>query len=1167
MATQPEAQATANTVMQLAFQIMNYGANSSGTANVIYITTDASYNKIDLQIMLNTGSVTLTPASEIPDPNNPPSSGGTVMYFDLSNLQLGTTQFNQLQFSADNWQFKLFPDTHEIGMTPTQDVSLSAGTSGVISIHIAKMEIDTMPAAQTAQLYMSYYNVTGITGEYSGFAVAIQPRPDVKSGNLPDAIQVGLSSNTIINSYAPPRTVSNAFQLEFSPAPNPPQVPAGADTLFTVTFVYGKSGDAYGYGALTDVTDALNIEVTKGDNADQWIVTFDKTAQSPYWTLKPPAGAPIVGTGVEAIVSFNFANIQTPYQPGPTAMLVAYKNVPGYQDGVYTLILNKVPHVIIDSLTVTPNPAYFQSVQGQEQASVTVEWATRYDTSRLLTQNSQTIPLQPNQTQLPVTLSTDATNFTLTAYGQGGTQNIDVLNVSATVLPVINSFAGAPTEIFAGQQSQGVTLFWAVDTPGQVSISSSADPVHSQTSSAQNNLTQTVSQPQMFTLKPVIQENVLTLTRNLVISAFNLSPQNYTLTGAMSGAAASPSAPFAAFTNPSGNQVIIVDTVEYSQLTAVSVGKSPGAIAFSQDGSLMVTANTGDNTVSIVQVSIENGVPSFNSLGNVAVGGAPQQLFITPNKQYIYVTVDPGSGSAGQLVALKASNNSYTLDTQVAVGKAPRGLAVMPSGARIFVANSADDTISIIGVQGDTFTTLTPIENVTGTPTGLAMTPNGNLLLATCAGSNSVVAFSGTNPTTGSRQTLTVGKQPSQIAVTPTGAYAFVSNQGDGTVSLINCSGATFQASVLGQPVSVGATPIGVAVSPDGLVVLVADGSGFSIVSLQIYGAAQVINNVFNQPTDVVAAPDGSSALVWHDAMLTISGQQPTGAVCYAIASGSINEILGGVAIVQCVFHPSPSAHQAFAVDANGAYFYVIDTTNPESPTSKTQPLNGAFAPIAIAVSGDGQHLFIISADQSLKYTLFVLELAGGSWTQPQSIELYQGKIPGQVWLQATPDASTVLIIDGASNVFKALTWNTDKQQYQVADTSIQINNPVALTILPDGSKAFVVGRSTPSTITVIDIPTLQAETLSLIQNFVNLQGLVSAPDGRRLYGTDLSAGALRIFDPASLRILQTLPLAANISQSAQGAAGVAIAPDASRIFAVSTVSGTLSIFQQVPMF
>ena len=369
---------------------------------------------------------------------------------------------------------------------------------------------------------------------------------------------------------------------------------------------------------------------------------------------------------------------------------------------------------------------------------------------------------------------------------------------------------------------------------------------------------------------------------------------------------------------------------------------------------------------------------------------------------------------------------------------------------------------------------------------------------------------------------------------------------------------------MLGQPISVGTNPNGVTVSPDGLMVLVANSTGISVVTLQIYSAAQVVSGVVAQPTDVAAAPDASAALVWHNAMLSGAA---TGASWYSIASETPTPILDEVPIVQCVFHPDPSAHQAFAVANNGPVLYIIDTSNPESVTSTEQQLTGGgVAAAAIAVSGDGQRLFVVAPDINLEYSLVVLEFVSGAWTQQPSIQLYQGKTFSQVWMQATPDGKTILVIDGANSAFKAITWNATDQKYEIVTTTIQISDPVALTILPDGSKAYVVGRATPSTITVIDIATLNAETLSLVQNFVNLQGLVASPDGRRLFGTDLSAGAVRVFDPASLRILQTLPLAANVSQQGQGAAGLTITPDASRIFAVSTDSGTMSIFQQVPM-
>jgi hypothetical protein len=57
--------------------------------------------------------------------------------------------------------------------------------------------------------------------------------------------------------------------------------------------------------------------------------------------------AVIGGTGAQLIVAIKFSNVETALQPGPTAMPIAYANVPGYRDGTFALVLNKVAHASI----------------------------------------------------------------------------------------------------------------------------------------------------------------------------------------------------------------------------------------------------------------------------------------------------------------------------------------------------------------------------------------------------------------------------------------------------------------------------------------------------------------------------------------------------------------------------------------------------------------------------------------------------------------------------------------------------------------------------------------------------------------------------------------------------------------------------------------------------
>lgn len=322
-----------------------------------------------MQIALTSGSTWLEPGT-IPDPFNPPAEGTTI-YLDLSMLGLPASAWDQMTFQGAGWRFEKFAGLGMVGMTPSQaPIPLSYGTA--IPIEIRGLVVADEPQAPQVQAYVSYYNIPGVDGTYSTFAVALLTRSDEQERDLATAIRASLGADGIVNTPSPPLMAANEFALHFTNLGR--QVLAGDDTSFSVTFVYGASGDPYGFGALTDVTRANEIVVTAGDNAEGWAITPDRNRQEISWTLLPPAGEPIVGTGSRSVVSIGFTNVVTAYQPGPTVMLVSYQNVPGYRDGTYTLLLNKIQHVEIHSLEVTPDITHF-SADGS--ADVVVRWQGR----------------------------------------------------------------------------------------------------------------------------------------------------------------------------------------------------------------------------------------------------------------------------------------------------------------------------------------------------------------------------------------------------------------------------------------------------------------------------------------------------------------------------------------------------------------------------------------------------------------------------------------------------------------------------------------------------------------------------------------------------------------------------------------------------------------------
>lgn len=1154
---------------QLGAQFVNYGSGASGVPDVVFVAQDTTTNKIDLVLSIDAGSSMLVAGDVVAPEQLPPTGDQTLLYLDLSALGLTDAAWQSLAPNAKGWNCKVFAGDQVVGLAPSASGTVLASGSP-IAIHLEKLELDKAPSSPQPQLSVTYFNVPGVTtgnvSREAPFGVVAQNPPSGKA-DLTKDLAVSLVSNVVVNSVGAKRTLENTLTLEFARTSSGLAARAGPDTVFTVGFVYGNAKDPQGYGALTDVDHAKLIVPVKGDNVDKWVATPYLQAESPYWTLQPQDRMPIAGTGASAVSSWNFTNVATPYQAGPTVMLISYTGVPDYEDGAYSLVLNKVAHVVINGFSVDPNPTYLHD----GKAKVDVRWDVEYATKLVLTQNFDQRDVTDYPTGLPVDLAALTTAFTLTADGPGAdVDNSDYANTLAIALPVINSFRGAPTEIYSGSGQHDVDLFWAVDTTGKVALTSSSGQTGG-TFGATDGTSLTVAKPQMLTVAPVTEPGVVAPSRNLVVGGFAPTTATHAAGAATSGAAASPSAPFVAVVDPAGKRVIALDTVQFSEITSVGVGAAPVGVVFSPDGSLMVTLN-GDSTASLHEVALTAGVPSFTPLPTLALSGNPRDAVVTPDGNTMYLSVD---GTPGSLVVATKDASGYAVKAHVVVGNAPRGLAAAPSGANLYVANSADDTVSVIGVGIDgTLKVLDPIRLTTAgqktkvQPSGVAVTADGATLLVACTAVDAVWAIETRYPNTGSRQELGVGAKPVDVALTPSGAYAFVANSGDGSVSLLDVWTGPPGCAVLKQSIALGTSPSGVAVSPDGLVVLVSDSgsTNIGVISLQIYEVAAVAGQVGNAPTDVVSSPDATAALVWNDAL--IGGRQPVpGVRYYSVAAQVATEILSDILMVECVFVPSAGgkkSQRAYAVGNVEPLLYDVDLTDPKNPVETDVTLPGRVLTRGLGISGDGNTLFVVTADSKHAYSLLIGSVSNGAWTTSQSLPLYTGQWAGPVRVAVTPDASTLFIADLANHQFTTAVRGKDGA-YALSPTQLTVAGASSVAILPDGATAYVLAAVSPNSITVVDVATLKTRLVSVLQPYVNLRQLTASPDGRRLFAADLSAAALRILDPGSLRILQTIPLAPNVGQ-AQGASSIAVAPDGSFIFVTNTGSSTLSVLQQNPI-
>ena len=178
----------------------------------------------------------------------------------------------------------------------------------------------------------------------------------------------------------------------------------------------------------------------------------------------------------------------------------------------------------------------------------------------------------------------------------------------------------------------------------------------------------------------------------------------------------------------------------------------------------------------------------------VNVGPNPYQAAVNTVTNKIYV-----ANSAGNTVTVidGATNNT----TPVTVGNGPQGLAVNPVTNKIYVPNFADGTVTVI----DGVTLATTLVPAGGEPIEVAVNSVTNQIYVANQTSNTVTVIDGA---TNNTSTVNADLTPAWLAVNQVTNQIYVANFGSNTVTVID--GATLNPT----PVTVGNSPSMVVVDP-----------------------------------------------------------------------------------------------------------------------------------------------------------------------------------------------------------------------------------------------------------------------------------------------------------------------------------------------------------------
>jgi len=253
------------------------------------------------------------------------------------------------------------------------------------------------------------------------------------------------------------------------------------------------------------------------------------------------------------------------------------------------------------------------------------------------------------------------------------------------------------------------------------------------------------------------------------------------------------------------------------------------------------------------------------------------------------------------------------------------------------------------------------------------------------------------------------GNSPYEISASPAGKKVYVANWGSGTVSVID----TFENNVTAT-VDTGASPGGVAVSPDGTAVYVTNvvNNTVSVIDTSTNSVTATVN-IGNYPAGIAVSPDETAV--------------------YVTNTGSI--------------------------EAPGNSVYVINTLD-----YSTEAVSVGRGPSGVAVTPDGKKIYVSNSDDgtvsvidtAANTAVATVNVGNSSWgvaVNPAGTEVYVANLGD---IESNLDGYVSVIDTAADRVIA--TVSAGKEPYKVA-------------VSPDGTQIYVTNRGS-DTVSIIDSAT-----------------------------------------------------------------------------------------------
>ena len=249
---------------------------------------------------------------------------------------------------------------------------------------------------------------------------------------------------------------------------------------------------------------------------------------------------------------------------------------------------------------------------------------------------------------------------------------------------------------------------------------------------------------------------------------------------------------------------------------------------------------------------------------SLRVGRFPEGLAVTPSGDKVFV-----SNKASDTVSV-IDTASHDVIATIRVGDSPKRIAVSPSGESAYVVNESDGTVSVIDTARNRVTATIPVgdrsQGGSARTSGVAVHPDGSKVYVADSRNEQVAVIDARRNSVLER--IALDGDPKGLALSPDGRRLYVTDTSDAIsehrISVIDTTNGTVIATI-----PVGETPEGVAVHPNGTRVFVATFDGLFVIdaarnrviaAIPPGGAATALPPAGGR--DVAVHPDGSRIYV-----------------------------------------------------------------------------------------------------------------------------------------------------------------------------------------------------------------------------------------------------------------------------------------------------------------